>query len=286
MIFEYLLVLQPHDSIVPRITRNREAYYSTPTYDTQFHNQIGETYKTDPYYKPRVLFINCKDKHGPYKLMRRLDEPEIGASFLRTCKKFYTIGLPLLYGKNIFTFEISTSRRDVEFVDRYSKAMEKGPLYKALLWERNKAIAIGIKQIVQQTHMYKLQDRICHDAFLRFIYTIRPRNAALMKSIVFSGEVKPHPYGKRCRQRSGKPCTDDITKNMRLYTPFISEFYTNLRTLMIFAAPDDFPYNFGTAPDEPYQTMKEAMLELLKSTISKIRTLTELRVMKLFEERY
>lgn len=110
---------------------------------------------------------------------------------------------------------------------------------------RKPALAAGWKARVQnvilqirgQAHLFRLAGWAYYDHFLRFLYTIGPANAALLKNIELRGVVQLHACGENtCDYR----CRDDIVHSLRLYIPVIKALCTGLEHLVLYANGDSF----------------------------------------------
>jgi hypothetical protein len=137
-IFDYVVVLSRASKIWPAVvTTNRKFGYTTPTWSRG--SEDDKTIKT--------LRIKCKDKKGKHILLRRLEQPAIDTTFLRTCKAFYNIGSPMLYGYHTYCI----SMRSIEGIEssKYGDIEYRPPPFMPTteIWQEE--IREGLKQISQ-----------------------------------------------------------------------------------------------------------------------------------------
>ncbi|KAH6715914.1 hypothetical protein BKA61DRAFT_478909, partial [Leptodontidium sp. MPI-SDFR-AT-0119] len=112
--------------------------------------------------------------------------------------------------------------------------------------------------------------------FLRFLYIIGAWNAALIRTLHFKGTVLLHDCST---EHFHEDCSDDLVHSLWLYMPFIKEFCTGLKTLLIDFNDDCFggPPAQARDPDEPTPT-EESLKSLLEQGIMRIRSLRRLEV--------
>ncbi|EPE33380.1 hypothetical protein GLAREA_06393 [Glarea lozoyensis ATCC 20868] len=267
IIFNYALVLPKPYLIQPEVvTTNVKFGYTSPSYEK--YSRTG--YDGGP---SEILRIDCRDKNGPYELLRKLKRPEIDASFLRTCKIFHKLGSEVLYGGNKFFFLM----RQQCGVDPsiFGGEVYRPPPFKPGPDEWRNEIKEGLSQIDRHVYITSLRGWIYHDDFLRFIYTIGPRNAALIKHLAFYGTVKIHT----CHPRREHHCDDDLIRSLRLYTPFLKRFCQNISTLTIYPL-EDHQFRDEELPPWRPKTMEDAVTMLLERSIIKIPSLKVLRVLR------
>jgi len=226
---------------------------------------------------PTVYSLPRQDANGDYFELRDVFRSQIDATFLRTCQDLYSTGIKMLYGQNDFYFQM----RYPGFHSCPPSLIAKGTLLQPNSdklplndsgWQQ--AVTRVISEIERQVPITYLSEWTYYDPFLRFIYTIGPRNAALLRSLNFSGTVKIHYCMKDiCKKEK---CPDDLVASVRLYFPFINVFCTSLEKLTLLANEDTFrphPLELG----EP-ANRKEALIPLLKNELKGIITLTEVVV--------
>ncbi|KAF8850569.1 hypothetical protein BDZ45DRAFT_769605 [Acephala macrosclerotiorum] len=253
----------------------------------RIHKLKAPTYYTSPTLPPELLINTVTDKDGSYHEIREIYRMEIDATCMRTCKKFYKDGLELLYSKNSFLFEMANcstehSRPSCFWVGPGTKLKRvpsrAGPLYHPL-HENVPDIESVFTSIASRSPVEDLPDYVYFDPFLRFIYSIGPTTAALIKTLKFDGLVKLH----KCRAKECRKCGEDLVSSLVLYAPFIRKFCTGVENLVVVIDKDvkatELPKN-GKTGEVILKEKHEQALELLLEVVRGITTLKELIVLE------
>lgn len=123
----------------------------------------------------------------------------------------------------------------------------------------------AVNAVGTQLRETRLPGWVYYDPFLRFLHSVGPRNAALIRSLSFSGVAQIHHY----RQ--------DLVNSLYMYMPFVKALCPNLRKLIISASEDDrldaaHPLSNGPPSAE------EALLPFLENELRTLTGLDELVV--------
>ncbi|CAG8981363.1 hypothetical protein HYALB_00013787 [Hymenoscyphus albidus] len=238
---------------------------------------------------PEYANVRRHDEKGTYFEKRLIKRFTIDATCLRTCKKLYEEGSGILYGGNIFRFEMANSlftysSRPVvgsSGVIFHTSATKPGP-------ESIRGVVKDGMSRIPHNHPWRmLPGWLFYDPFLRFLYTIRPRNAALIKHLEFDGIVKGHTC-VNC-----KCCDHDLIRSMRIYVNFMARFCTGLIKLNILACSDSRlndgfivsedlsvanPNNLPIVPPWRPTNIKDGLTKLFEQSISRITTLQKINI--------
>ncbi|KAI9642457.1 hypothetical protein NHQ30_009262 [Ciborinia camelliae] len=253
-IFKYALIL-PDGFLSPRlVTSNWRKVYSEPKYIVTFpepkfeREHIPDNIRWSfPYnieyfdhFLPSLKRRSLHDKNGPYTELTRILRPNIDATLLRTCKAFHELGSEMLYGKNILTFDLgnpSIETSPPSYIGKTSYLPDPNrPIMNDELGENKDVTTKAIRQIQSKAPIKSIPGWCYYDPFIRFLYHIRPHNAAHIKTLRFEGEIKthicsPHSNCYRCYQT-------DLISSLRLYIPFINHFCTGLKELILYVGHD------------------------------------------------
>jgi hypothetical protein len=128
-----------------------------------------------------------------------------------------------------------------------------------------------------------LTDWVYYDHFLRWLYCIGPKKAALVKALKFQGTAKLHI----CHRVEStfpciyKPCDYSIVDSLRIYIPFIRKFCTGLEKLTLIVEEDNWAKkNPQDIIDDGFPKDREATLRpVLEEEIPQIDSLKELIVL-------
>jgi hypothetical protein len=218
------------------------------------------------------------DRDGKFFEMREVKKPAIDATLLRTCKDFYNNGILILYGKNVFAFEMNDySYRQNPFTlvgnsIQFRPAPEK-PVLRSTNWDAE--VQEGIIQTRLGRPVEMLTGWVYFDPFLPFLRTIGTDNTAMLKHLTFTGVVKLH----ECSWSECTRCEQDLVMGLRLYIPFITNLCTGLEKLTITCLNDQVIPRYGRDPGDPSPaTCEEALRPLLENELRQIRTLVNLEV--------
>lgn len=203
---------------------------------------------------PPMGFFQQHDEHGSYQLIASITKATIDATICRvSC--FDKMATKMLYSENMICFGINgvNHRRMCP-----PSMLQDGNLYEPSAWkpyedsDRNRSLTTNhgeqktweeyIEYCIDQLKASKMNGEIpllegwmYYDPFLRFIFTIGPKKAALIKKICIKGNLKKHSCGRgTCSSR----CTEDIAKCIKLYIPFFQACLPSLEHLVILASGD------------------------------------------------
>jgi hypothetical protein len=142
----------------------------------------------------------------------------------------------------------------------------------------------AIYDIERHVPIKKLTAWVYYDHFLRWLYSIGPKNATLVKVLKFQGTAKLH----HCQMDEdesefpcfSKPCNDSIIDSLKIYIPFIRKFCTGLEKLTLIVEEDHWAKkNPQDVLDDGFPKDREAALRpLLEKEIPQIDSLKELIV--------
>ncbi|KAI9645145.1 hypothetical protein NHQ30_005879 [Ciborinia camelliae] len=221
----------------------------SPPFDT-YRNRLFEGGQQS------LKISKLSDEHGSYVQLQRILRPVVDASCLRACKIFNGIGSEILFRQNTFTFDVDkyylrAAKRDqmrssVLMLDREGPFSDldatkpgrprgsdgvKRP-YKD--WQLE--VMEAVSQVKQRVSDRELKDWAYNDPFLRFLFVIGPKNAALIKTLQFSGTIRTHACNPA--RRGCKNCEVGFLHHFVVYLQFIRELCTGLETLVLNIAPD------------------------------------------------
>ncbi|KAE9370754.1 hypothetical protein N431DRAFT_468776 [Stipitochalara longipes BDJ] len=228
-----------------------------------------------------MVWAPRQDADGPYTEILRVYRKPIDASFLRTSKALWEMGNKILYGGNEFYFRMNNP----SCLWSPPSLMARGKVYrpnayKPEKWEDWKdQVDKIITQIENQVPLRGLTGWAYYDPFLRFLYTIGPENARLLKSLRFEGNIKLHLCAVDCTARS-RICDDDLVWSLHLYIPFILKFCPAVEKLTLFVEEDVRSVtNMQLYPVDHPLTYQAALLPLLCNEIREIGALKEIAIL-------
>lgn len=190
--------------------------------------------------------LEIQDEEGVYTRLQRVLRRVIDASCLRVCKLIYYLGSEMLYRQNDFTFDLTYFRKYLgpQRITASSLMLDKqGPRQdlvtrKPILRPGYKSYKIWlqkvknvIEQVQQPFSIRELKGWAHEDHFIRFLYTIRPRNAALIKTLQFWGTVTSHDFHRQ--KDNCKSCHDSFFRDIFLYIEFINEFCKGVEKIVL-----------------------------------------------------
>ncbi|KAH9207648.1 hypothetical protein DL95DRAFT_468500 [Leptodontidium sp. 2 PMI_412] len=229
-----------------------------------------------------IIQVQHRDREGSYTEIRNATRIAIDASCLRACKAFEEVGSKLLYGDNEFYFSMTCT--DWEgyppsvLHPKDSEQWRPNPHQPQVdgAWLSKVNSAIG--QVKHQVVLKLLPGWVAYDDFLRFLWTIGPEKAALLKSLKFRGLVKIHSCGgaycANCRETG-------LLDSLRLYIHFLLKLCPRVETLTIYPSEDTrFERNPQMLPAGHPTTRDEALIQLLENEIRQIPGLKELNELK------
>ncbi|KAF5870324.1 uncharacterized protein Bfra_009708 [Botrytis fragariae] len=258
-----LVVEEKQDSLVPdTITCNLDSpiLYRETDYSVHCSEYIGPICQSDPWsysqYSTqfrREAHSVCKPKIGSQTVLKMIhlaDDRFIDASCLRVCKDFYNLCSALLYRDNSFTFTTYLSnilRSGVEsayMVDEnnprkrylYAKFGKPNPSLLPLS-DWNDEIGKNISQIQDPSTVDRMS-WLYYDPFLRFLHTIGLENAALLKTLQFTGIARKYANPLPGDHIAISPL-DDMRLNLRIYVKFINQFCPDARQITLNIHPEN-----------------------------------------------
>ncbi|KAF7881348.1 uncharacterized protein EAF01_011859 [Botrytis porri] len=121
--------------------------------------------------------------------------------------------------------------------ERYEDAKSGKPDPSLLsLSDWNYEIGNGISQI-QDSSTVDRMSWLYYDPFLRFLHTIGLKNAAFLKTLQFTGEVRTTANQLPGGQTPSLP-SDDIRLNLQIYVKFINQFCPNVQQITLNIQPE------------------------------------------------
>ncbi|KAG4432934.1 hypothetical protein IFR05_011580 [Cadophora sp. M221] len=286
-ILSYILTLDHCESLHPiTTTSNLKKRWVVQHYD------IGGSPMLDRSYQLRsgrsMSWRKMQDCEGTYTELRLVGRKLIDATFLRINKTLHQAASGTLHGGN----PLSSNMRRKYWKYSPGTCHSNGKRYYLHrpspgkpsfdLFNIDSLIANGLAAIQQGCHLQNLPGWIFHDPFLRFLYTIGARNAALIRSLHFTGKVLFHVC---TYSESHQGCSDDLVHSLWLYMPFLQEFCTGLETLTTDFHDDSFDdlpaQTLGA--DEPIST-EESLRPLLEEEIMQISSLRRIEVRNIQDE--
>ena len=240
------------------------------------------------------------DERGEYTELHKVKRCAIDATVLRTNKNFYERGIRMLYRQDTFIFPMANQGRDhsgpsllVDLTNFRRRIILHRDPRKPLMGDSFETLdlpAVGhaFLEISGQAPINELQGWVYYDPFLRWLHMIRPKNAAHIETLSFTGIVKLHTCTRTlCSQH----CDDDLVHSLRLYFPIISQMCPQLKTLIIYAQQDVYHWKntavsmatSSASQDYPWdldheENMAKALQPLLESQLSQIKSLTDIKV--------
>ncbi|EKD16765.1 hypothetical protein MBM_05234 [Drepanopeziza brunnea f. sp. 'multigermtubi' MB_m1] len=279
LILEYSLTLKPERLCLQpmMITCNWKREWNEEHYNIMTYENDGFEVRKLPEAHEEFRSENIRsDLDGAYIEFRDVRRASIDAACLRVCKAFHA-GTQFLYGGNRFVFKMLAPMGGCPPSTLYFKATKqwrpcpaKPPFDSRLPRKLN-----VVKQIIQQhLPLQKMPGWMAYDPFLRFLWSISPAKAALLRHLDFTGDVKLHQCARgACR------CDHGLQDSLRLYIPFIVHFCPKVESIKIFAFEDrSGMVERQTEPGSRAPTLAEALLPILETDIRQIPRLRELNV--------
>ncbi|KUJ14260.1 uncharacterized protein LY89DRAFT_736305 [Mollisia scopiformis] len=232
-----------------------------------------------------LAFFKRRDSKGTYTELRPIYRAKIDATCLRVNKKFFKDGNHLLYSNNTLEFLMVNEHYQASPPSTYDgETLHRPNPSKPNVSElpdgyNNTIFATAISAIRNHIPEQELDGSVYYDHFLRFIYSIGPKNAASIKTLQFGGCPNIHEChdGVDCY----KKCRQDLLNSLRFYIPFINEFCPGLRKLIL-RVEDDSRYGHGYGrmiTTYGPSTSEEAMRPFVENELKAIRNISELVVM-------
>ena len=276
VIVEVPTALQPH-----AVTCNWKRFFQQPDFSlvTPGPSDEDEEVQERPFMK-----VARQDNDGAYTELRRLYRAAIDATCLRACKTFNAVGSELLYGKNEFHFEMVNTSFYASPPSLLHPEQERKwrPDPCKPTSNKNRRIKQGIKKIQESVKITHLPGWIYYDHFLRFLWTIGPTNASMIKSLQFDGMVKLHRCSEDYCYVDG--CRDGLIQSLGIYIPFIIALCPNLERITIYAQEDtDFKSHPQYLRGEGPMNRDEALGPFLEENMRKIPGLKNLEVFDALE---
>ncbi|KAI9645073.1 hypothetical protein NHQ30_005807 [Ciborinia camelliae] len=275
----------PQDaSVEPEVVTTNAVFYREPTYvatplslasiNDKPHNPNStyESWRGSAMIKEKMIYHEGREIIQLNRILRRA----IDATCLRTCKQYYEFGSEILYGKNIFKFTMIPSTDE-----RTKPCWIDGEVYKPVgempdlsqLHDQPQAISCVMDQIRQGVPLKQLAGWAYHDPFLRFLYIIRPHNAALIKTLYFYGWVKLHDCGSFLNDEgicSRCPCS--CFPVMSIYIQFINEFCPGVERVILELNAEQFAYGHP----EQVGLYEQTIIPFLKDRIRELTSVKSL----------
>lgn len=245
-----------------------------PTFEVHRRTDDWPVCRLDPQYRGfqgKIIQMTKEDDDDSLVVLRRVHEAEIDAAVLRVCRKFNNIGGNLLYGHNryIFTMTIVSSKGCPG--SWLGNEVWKPPARKPYLLDGDRSAVIfrtrinrGIAGIRKRVYIKRLAGWVYYDRFLRFLYTTGIKNAALIRTLEFSGKIRCH----QCER--GHHCDDCLLDSLRVYIPFINEFCSRVDTLIL--------YFKGSYSDQEMAIFDDKAQRFFEYDIRQLRFITKLVV--------
>lgn len=237
------------------------------------------------------------DNHGPYTKLQRVFRPAIDSSFLRASKKIYSIGNRLLYEKNPFIFKMRNQsshgcpptallKPEYDGVEAGAAGTER--VYLSQKYQEfhpcstrpyqcppefRTQIDAAILNIERRAPLAELQGWAYYDGFLHFLHTIGPKNAASLKTVMFTGIIKLH----ECQDENCSRCDDELIETLGLYLPIIKAVCKTVEKIVVYAQKD-YNHRPYISDLELSINWERALLPFLKNGFREIASLRVLEV--------
>jgi hypothetical protein len=230
--------------------------------------EIGIENEVEHELSPPIAFFEQKDRRGAFTAIAKIKKVEIDASICRVMNK---LANRMLYQSNTFYFRMNGPSREqclrVMLPDKEetvhwpiaTKLFNTRQIWTHHRWEDSAGdIKLRVEEAVLHVHTQKvelingqavpdLDVWAYYDHLIHFLWTIGPKNSAMIKFICLSGSLKRHEV---CKSICKSDCGDDIAECVNLYIPFHFECTPNLETLIIIAH-DDWQYRPKPDPNGP-----------------------------------
>ncbi|KAJ8063251.1 hypothetical protein OCU04_008482 [Sclerotinia nivalis] len=227
-------------------------------------------YNIDPYTTTEIGVLT-QTKEGSLMVLRKIYRSELDATCLRVCKAWKDAGGSLLYRFNCYTFGTNKPTWEGSPPTWMGNEIWRPPAGKPYLMAEDDSPRIfkarierGIRNIKNRVAIKNLVGWVYHDPFLRFLYTIGARNAALLHTLQFSGEVRCH----RCHK--GHFCNDCLLESLRVYVPIINAVCPNVRKLVL------RPQGDGSVQE--LEIFEQKLLQFFEGDLRLLKSITELVV--------
>ncbi|KAF8850576.1 hypothetical protein BDZ45DRAFT_809019 [Acephala macrosclerotiorum] len=186
-----ITVLAAHPSEKgPKLLQDRENHFLKIAPEIRLH--ILELAVTAP--REETVFpdlVTC-NWDGKYTEIRLVYCKAIDATCLRVCQQLYQEGIKALYGQNWYSFDMVNTyfhNCPPSYIGGKIKVWRPSP-QEPEPENLNRDVTRVIPMLEDQLHFVYLPGWIYYDPFLRFIYTISPRNCLFLTSLAFHGYVK------------------------------------------------------------------------------------------------
>ncbi|PVH82028.1 hypothetical protein DL98DRAFT_587038 [Cadophora sp. DSE1049] len=254
LIYEFTLRPQDGSYLEPMTT--------TSNWKTQFrvsscHRQGMRAHDSD--YTSSVKWVDARDGAGTYKLIQPIQRAIIDASFLRTSREIYDLGINCLFASNDWYFSMINLHRRESPPSLIRNGEEYENVHPTVFYPETtdddymSTVATTLKEIRDQVPFHEPSGFVYYDRFLRFLHTIGPLNATRIKVLRFGGVCKLH---RSCYQDTcGKGCNVDLMDCLRAYIPFIKRFCTGLEKLVLHTKEDTrFKSDLVSYPEPKFKT--------------------------------
>ncbi|KAL2065537.1 hypothetical protein VTL71DRAFT_3207 [Oculimacula yallundae] len=271
LIIKFVLCVDHPQSLQPlTVTCNLRDSWSQPHYEiipgTFPETTNISTKKNGNQESQSMIEIPRQDCDGSYVELRTIKRAAIDASCLRTCKAFQAAGTEYLYGLNNFYFNVPKLRSPYcKFSFLHPKDTElwqPDPFQPQVNDEYLNKVTSAIGDVRHHVSLKSLPGWVAYDPFLRFLWSIGPEKAALLKSLKFCGNVKLH----ECEEAYCDDCqVTGLIESLRIYILFIINLCPMVESLTLYAGTDELfvdfpqmlPVGFPTTRDEALTTLFE-----------------------------
>ncbi|CZR64057.1 uncharacterized protein PAC_13954 [Phialocephala subalpina] len=293
LIFHFAITVSGPDMVEPQTIHSN---WKTEIRNVTYHRHINHSPRCDPregicrdhpQERPYLAICQRHDTIGPYTKMHYVPRPDIDSTFLRTSKQFYDMGLPILYSKNEFFFPMVNAYRHESpptMLPGSEIVHRPEPVFKPRLSEEDFDTAFN--HIDKKISRTELPGWMYYDHFIRFLHTIGKKNAALIKSVRFSGTARIH---HNCvHELCGKEgCDEDLVAALEVYIPFIRRFCTGLERLSV-EAIKDYTYERGVANGFIRAITDGPMIteEVFSPLLEELKTIDNLKELSIIDDSY
>ncbi|TGO14178.1 hypothetical protein BTUL_0057g00450 [Botrytis tulipae] len=253
---------------------------ATTNWKRKFSGSPHHTTSQDCYpYTTTEVGVLTTTVHGRLLVLRKVHQSQIDATCLRVCKAWNQTGGKLLYCLNCYEFETNNATGDDSPGSWIDGSLWRPSPKKPFFVARDESPRIfkskiqkGIRDIRKQVAIKKLVGWVYHDPFLRFLYMIGVKNAALLRTLSFSGEVRCH----QCEQ--GHFCDDGLLESFRVYIPVMNAFCPNVQKLILNIKTDSKALAVNI--------FERKVREFFEGELRNLRSLRELVVVDLIVDGY
>ncbi|KAF5870227.1 uncharacterized protein Bfra_009610 [Botrytis fragariae] len=253
---------------------------ATTNWKKKFTGSPHHTTSQDCYpYTTTEIGVLTTTIHGKLMVLRRVHQGQIDATCLRVCRAWNQTGGRLLYRFNRYDFKTNNPTKDASPGSWIDGSFWRPSPNKPFVIARddsprifNARIQKGIRDIQRQVAIKKLVGWVYHDPFLRFLHMIGANNAALLRTLSFSGEVRCH----QCEW--GHFCDDCLLESFRVYIPVMNALCPNVQKLILNVKTD--------SQARAVNIFERKVREFFEGELRELRSVTELVVVDLIVNGY